>query len=111
MDYEKIFLTLFSVAGFWKFIELIIKLGFEKKLKKAEAGSLAAQANNLIVSNWVQWSQTLEKKVTELESLASSMEETIGKQRLRILEMEKHISKLEKRNKELEGKLAELNSK
>ncbi len=107
MDYEKILLTLLSLAGFWKFIEVIIKYSFEKKLKKAQTGSFAAQANNLIVSNWVQWSQALEKKVAELESMTSIMEETIAKQRLQVAELEKHIGQLEKRNKQLEDRLSE----
>lgn len=101
MDYTKILTLLLSAAGFWKFVEVIFKYGIEKKLKKAETGNYAAQANSLIVNNWVQWSQALEKKVTELEALANEMGITISQQR-------EQISNLEKLNTELESQLKEL---
>lgn len=108
MDILKLIAVILGATGFWKLVEILLRLRMDKKLKKAETSNLYAQANSQIVDNWVQWSQKLEQRVKELESYNTEMRQTINKQRNRINELEKHIGSLEKCNKELTGKLEEL---
>lgn len=108
MDLFKLIAVIFGATGFWKLVEILLKLRIEKKVKKAEASNLFAQANTQIVDNWVGWSQKLEKRVKELEGYNTEMRQTITKQRNRITELEKHVTELEKCNKELTGKLEQL---
>lgn len=105
MDILKLIAIIFGATGFWKLVEILLKLRIDKKLKKAETSSLYAQANTQIVENWVGWSQKLESRVKELEGYNTEMRATITKQRNRITELERHVTKLEKCNKELTGKL------
>ncbi len=105
MDIIKLIAVIFGATGFWKLIEIVLKIRTDKKLKKAETSNLYAQANSQIVENWVGWSQRLEKRVEELEGNNAEMKLTITKQRVRIGELEKHVDSLEKRNKELTDKL------
>ena len=105
MEFAKLIL---GATGFWKLVEILLKLRIDKRLKKAETSNLFAQANSQIVDNWVGWSQKLEQRVKELEGYNMEMRQTIDKQRNRINELEKHIGSLEKCNKELTGKLEEL---
>ena len=108
MDILKLIAVIFGATGFWKLIEILLRIRIDKKLKKAETSNLYAQANSQIVDNWVGWSQKLEQRVKELEGYNTEMRETINKQRNRINGLEKHIGCLEKCNKELTGKLDEL---
>ncbi len=105
MDIIKLIAVIFGATGFWKLIEIVLKIRTDKKLKKAETSNLYAQANSQIVENWVGWSQKLEKRVAELEGNNTKMRLTITKQRIRIGELEKHVTNLEKCNKELKNKL------
>lgn len=109
MDFIKLIAVIFGATGFWKLIEILLKIRIDKRLKKAETSNLYAQANSQIVDNWVQWSQKLENRVKELEGYNTEMRQTIKKQRERINDMEKHVSDLEKCNQELTGKLEKLN--
>ncbi len=106
----KLITIIVSAGGFWKILDLIIKYRSDKKLKSAEANNLYATAQNSIVGNWVQWSQTLEKRVKESEEHTAAMEEIFEKQRKQIRCLEKKVEQMEKKNKELLRKLNELKS-
>lgn len=108
MDILKLIAVIFGATGFWKLMEVLLRLRMDRKLQKAETSNLYVQANSQIVDNWVGWSQKLEQRVKELEGCNTEMKQTINTQRKRINELEKHIGSLEKRNKELTGKLEEL---
>jgi uncharacterized coiled-coil protein SlyX len=108
MEFAKLIAVILGATGFWKLVEILLKLRIDKRLKKAETTNLFAQANSQIVDNWVGWSQKLEQRVKELEGYNTEMRQTIDKQRNRINELEKHVGSLEKCNKELTGKLEEL---
>jgi len=108
MDILQLIAVILGATGFWKLIEILLRLRMDRKLKKAETSNLFAQAGSQIVDNWVGWSQKLEQRVKELEGYNTEMRQIIDKQRNRINELEKHIGSLEKRNKELTGKLDEL---
>ena len=95
LDFIKIVLVLFGATGFWKLIEILVSHNTLRKLKNAETRSLDAQSNNLIVENWVQWSEKMEKRIEKLESKNALMNKTIIKQRERINELQKYVDQLE----------------
>ncbi len=95
LDFIKIVLVLFGATGFWKLIEILVSHNTLRKLKNAETRSLDAQSNNLIVENWVQWSEKMEKRIEKLESKNTLMNKTITKQRERINELQKYVDQLE----------------
>lgn len=88
-------ITIFlSAAGFWKFIEVILKLGPEKRHKRAETGDVIAHANSQIVNNWMDWSKKLEERIGQLEA--------------RVKEQNERIRKLEADNRDLKGQIEKL---
>ncbi|WP_246040934.1 hypothetical protein [Flavivirga rizhaonensis] len=92
----KIAVIILGATGFWKIIELLIKFRFEQRLKKAEIRSLDIQANSQVVENWVQWSEKMEKRISELEAKNKELMVTIGNQRKRITDLNKYVGQLEK---------------
>ncbi|WP_010520483.1 hypothetical protein [Aquimarina agarivorans] len=94
-DIIKIILIVFGASGFWKFFELLVQHGMQKRLKKAEIRNLDIQANNLVVENWVQWSEKMEKRILQLENKNTAMNKTITKQRERINELQRYVDQLE----------------
>ena len=68
MEIWKLITIVLGAGGFWRLLDILIKYKAERKLKAAETKNLYATAQNSIVSNWVQWSQTLEKRVKESEN-------------------------------------------
>lgn len=95
VDIIKLTGIVLGATGFWKVLELVLQYGVYKRFKKAEIRNLDVQANNLVVENWVQWSGKMEKRVQELESKNTQMNETIIKQRERINELQKYVDQLE----------------
>ena len=91
----KLMLVILGATGFWKFIELVLQYGVQKRLKKAEIRNLDVQANNLVVENWVQWSEKMEKRIVQLENKNTAMNKTITRQRERINELQKYVDQLE----------------
>ncbi len=111
MDYLKLIAILFSATGFWKLVEILFKLRMESRRQSAEIRNLDAQAQKHIADNWVQWSQTLEKRVKELETVAEENKELkkqIDNQRKRIMELESKVERVEKENQQLRNKLQEI---
>ena len=107
LEIWKLITIIVGAGGFWKLVEILIKVRTDKKLKSAETSNLYAQANSNIVNNWVQWSQKLEKRVKESEDHTAAMEEIIEKQRKQIKCLEHKVELMEKKNREL---LKELNA-
>jgi len=108
MEIWKLIAIIVGAGGFWKLVEILIKLRMDKKLKKAETSNLYAQANTNIVNNWVQWSQKLEKRVKESEDHTAAMKEIVEKQRKQIKCLEQKVELMEKKNRELLKELQEL---
>lgn len=111
MEIVKLIAALFTATGFWKLVEIIIKFWSDKKKQSAEIKNLHAQTEKHIVDNWIQWSQTLEKRVKELETVAEENKELkkqIENQRNRICELEKKVEHVEKENEQLRNQLKEL---
>jgi cell shape-determining protein MreC len=111
MDYLKLIAVLFSATGFWKLVEFLFRYGLDKRRQSAEIRNLSAQAESHIVGNWIQWCQTLEKRVKELEAVAEENKELqnqIESQRGRIVELEEKVDALMKENEQLRSKLGEL---
>lgn len=108
MEIWKLITIIVGASGFWKLLDLLIKFRSDKKLKSAEVNNLNASAQNSIVGNWVQWSQTLEKRVKESEEHTAAMEEIILKQRQQIRCLERKVSEMERKNKELLKTINEL---
>jgi len=108
MEIVKLITLILGATGFWKLLEIFVKLRSDKKLKKAETDNLYAQANHKIIENWVGWSQKLEQRVKELENSNTKMQQTINKQKAHICTLETRIDHLEIRNKELTTSLEEL---
>lgn len=111
MDYIKLIAVLFSATGFWKLVELLIKFRSDNRKQAAEIRNLNAQAEKLTSENWIQWSQTLEKRVKELEAVAEENKELkkqIESQRNRICELENKVEKVEKENEQLRNQVKEI---
>lgn len=111
MEYLKLIAVLFSATGFWKLVELLIRFRSDNKKQSAEIKNLNAQAEKQISDNWIQWSQTLEKRVKELEAVAEENKELkkqIENQRGRISELENKVEKVEKENEQLRNQLKEI---
>ena len=94
MDVIKLVALVFGASGFWKLVEVLINLGMNKRLKRAETKNLYAQANGQIIANWQGWSEKLETRVKELEAKVGELETLIGQ--------------LKRRNKLLESELQEI---
>jgi septal ring factor EnvC (AmiA/AmiB activator) len=111
MDYLKLIAILFSATGFWKLVEMLVKFRSDNRKQSAEIRNLNAQAEKQISENWIQWSQTLEKRVKELEAVAEEnhgLKKQIESQRERIVELEKKVEHVEKENEQLRNQLKEL---
>lgn len=111
MDYIKLIAILFSATGFWKLVELVIRFRSDNRKQSAEIRNLNAQSEKQISENWIQWSQTLEKRVKELEAVAEENKELeiqIESQRERIVELEKKVEHVERENEQLRNQLKEL---
>tara|TARA_B100001778_G_scaffold192387_1_gene158593 strand:- start:239 stop:613 length:375 start_codon:yes stop_codon:yes gene_type:complete len=106
--YWKIATLVLGATGIWKVIELLIKSKFNKRLRTAETNNLHASAEAQIVGNWIQWSQHLEQRVKELETVANenkklikkveSQSDMIRSQKNRIFELEQKVKTLQKEN-------------
>ena len=105
MDLWIIISVVIGGTGFWRLIEVLIKYRLNAHRTKAEAMKHNALSQNSIVSNWVQWSQMLEKRVKESEEHSEKMDDLVEKQRKKILCLERKVRELEKHNKELLDKL------
>ena len=109
--YINLIVILFGATGFWKLIELLLRLRTDKKKQLAEIGNLRAQADSQIVGNWMQWAQMLEKRIKELETMAEEnrgLKNQIEVQRKQITELENKVRLLEKENEQLHLRLREL---
>lgn len=111
MEYLKLIAVLFSATGFWKLVELLIKFRSDNRKQAAEIRNLNVQSEKQISENWIQWSQTLEKRVKELEAVAEENKELkkqIENQRTRICELENKVERVEKENEQLRDQIKEL---
>jgi cell shape-determining protein MreC len=111
MEYIKLIAVLFSATGFWKLLEVLIKFRANRKKQSAEIRNLHAQAESNIVDNWIQWSQKLEARVKELETVAEENKELkkqIEGQRKRIVELESKVERVEQENIQLHNQILEL---
>lgn len=108
MEIWKLITIVLGAGGFWRLLDILIKYKAERKLKAAETKNLYATAQNSIVSNWVQWSQTLEKRVKESEEHTAAMEGIIEKQREQIKKLEEKVADMERKNRELLNELNQL---
>ncbi|UII32166.1 hypothetical protein LVD17_28175 [Fulvivirga ulvae] len=105
MDYiELAGIVIVIATGCIKIIEAIIKDQVEKRMKLEKEKLSGSHTGDNLVSNWVQWSQTLEKRVKEAEETIGTLQEVIQYQKLKLMEMEDQ-------NKALRGELQILKSK
>jgi len=93
-----------ATTGFWKLIEVLITYKSNGRLQKAQTSNVMAQANTQVTGNWIAWSSKMESRVKELEDKNTELRSIIGKQRTRITDLEKHVEKLEKVNRDLNNK-------
>jgi hypothetical protein len=110
-NYWQLIAVLFSATGFWKLVEILLKIRSGKRKQEAEIGQLQAQAESQIVGNWISWSQKLEARVKELEAVAEEnklLKVQIEAQRRQIGEMDVKIARLQKENQQLIRQLDEL---
>ena len=113
MEYVKLIAILFGATGFWKLIELLVKVRSDNRRQRAEIRNLEAQSDRQISDNWIQWSQTLEKRVKELEAVAEENKELkrqIENQRRRIGELEGKVDRVERENEQLRNQIQELSN-
>ena len=111
MEIIKLIAVILGATGFWKLVEIIIRFRSDKKLKNAEVRNLDAQTEKQVTENWIQWSQTLEKRVKESEEHTENMQKIIETQRKKIRELERKVAEMEKKNLDLTRQLNELKSK
>ncbi|MCC6372893.1 MAG: hypothetical protein IT236_17950 [Bacteroidia bacterium] len=111
MEYLKLIAALFSATGFWKLVEVLLHLRSDKRKQAAELQNLETQTEKSIAENWMQWCQTLEKRVKELEAVATEngeLKKQIDNQRSRIIELEAKVSRVEMENAHLVNQIKEL---
>jgi len=116
--YIKIAGAVFGASGIWKVLELLFKAKIERKLNAAETMKLHVQAEGQIVGNWIQWSQHLEQRVKELESVAeenreltkmvNSQRQMMESQKSRISQLEAKVKKLQTENRSLRALITKL---
>lgn len=99
LNFIKLTLTILGATGFWKLIEALSGYIANRKLKAAEARNLNEQANSLVVDNWVQWSEKMEKRIAELECKNRELTEIITQQRQQIKQLQEYVDLLEKDTK------------
>ncbi|MBL6444692.1 hypothetical protein JMN32_00120 [Fulvivirga sp. 29W222] len=83
------------ITGCIKIVEGIIKSQVEKRIKLEKEKIAGSHSGDNLVSNWVQWSQTLEKRVKEAEETIGALQEVIQYQKLKLIEMEGHNKALQ----------------
>ncbi len=108
MEIWKLITVMVGASGFWRIVDVLIKYRSDRTLKAAETNNLNASAEHNIIRNWIEWSQTLEKRVKEAEEQSHQMESIFEKQRKRIYSLEQKVEKLEAENRELLLELHEL---
>ena len=101
MEVTKLIAVIFGATGFWKLVEILIRQRAEKKIQNAQLKTMNAAAEKDIVENWVQWSQKLEKRLQESEDLNEQMRKKINC-------LERKVSEVVRKNKELLAELTEL---
>ena len=74
MEYLKTIGTVLSGAGLMKLTELLMHFRMEKRLKTAQARNLAAQTEGQLIKNWLQWVNTLEAKIKDLEEKVARLQ-------------------------------------
>jgi cell shape-determining protein MreC len=111
MNYIELITILFGASGFWKMVELIITSRNNRKKSYAELKNLQADAESQIVQNWIQWTQTLEKRIKELEGVEKEnreLQREIQQQFIRLGALERKVEELARENKELRKELEDL---
>ncbi|WP_299243022.1 hypothetical protein [uncultured Aquimarina sp.] len=76
-------------------VKYFLQYRTQKKLRKAEIRNLNAEADERVISNWIQWSDKMEQRIQELEKNNQEMKAIIIKQRERINDLEVYTEKLE----------------
>ncbi|GAA0892656.1 hypothetical protein GCM10009122_23350 [Fulvivirga kasyanovii] len=94
---ETISVAIVIITAVWKGIEGIINYRVQKKVKQAELRTATIQAENTMLQNWVQWSQTLEKRVKEAEETIISLKDIIDRQKEKLASMERQNKRLVRR--------------
>lgn len=75
MEYIKLAGIVMGATGFWQLVGALLYWRNEKRLKSATANNLIAQTDAQILKNWIDWSQKLEQRVKELESMVKHLRE------------------------------------
>jgi septal ring factor EnvC (AmiA/AmiB activator) len=101
MEIGKLITIILGATGFWKVLDLGLKYRTEKKLKNAELRNMNATTEKHIIENWVQWSQKLETRLKESEDLNETMRKKINC-------LERKVSEVVKKNKELNNEIETL---
>ncbi len=104
MNYIELISLFFSASGLWKLTDLLIQFFLNRKKHLAEEKNIQVQTESQLVNNWVQWSQSLERRVKELEGVGAEnqkLKSQMSIQIKRINELEGKVDQLEKVNKDL----------
>ncbi|WP_027393174.1 hypothetical protein [Aquimarina latercula] len=104
MEYLKLASVVLGAHGLWKLAETLLQHRTQKKFKKAEINNLNVQANDVVISNLLKWSEKMEVRIDELEKNNKEMKAIIVKQRKRISDLEVYTEKLEHKLKKHEEK-------
>ena len=110
-NYLELITILFGAQGLWKILELWIVSRTDRKKRYAELQNLQVDAESQIVSNWMQWTQTLEKRIKELEGVEKEnreLQKEIQQQFRRLGELERKVDELARENKQLRKELEDL---
>ena len=111
MEIYKVIALVLGATGFWKLTGVLIEILSNRKLKIAEAFSYQAQAEHQIIENWMQWSDTLEKRVKESIKHTKLLEKVIEAQKKQIAELIQQVKAMEKHNEELKVSIENLSEK
>ena len=106
---------LLSIAGFWKLIEVLIKLPLDKRYRQAEINHLQVDTGTQIIANWEKWTKELKESNEQLkksnEQLKQSnlqfkqandeLKEIIVQLRSEVSQLQDKVDLYEKHNRQL----------
>lgn len=86
-DHWKILGIVMGATGFWQVLGILAFWKNERRIKAATAENLIAKTESELLNNWIVWSQKLEQRVIDLESVVKQLREENTSLKARIAEL------------------------
>ena len=103
----QLIVVIIGATGFWRLVEYLLKFNSERKLKQAEARNLDIKANDLVLENWMQWSEKMEERISQLEEKNIKLYANISDLKAKNAKMHSTITELEAKNTKMHLTIAQ----